>query len=278
MTATGIEAGTDAVHTARFAPIGLEELVARASLQTRLDRKYALPLHEVDGLIARLDPATRVLDAAGERAFRYESVYFDTPDLASYRSAAQRRRRRFKVRTRSYVDSGGCFLEVKTKGSRSFTVKDRLEYELERREMLTAEGRDYVTEVLTDSGIDLPVAPELQATLTTGYERSTLLLPTSGARVTIDRNLSWATADDRIDLPRLAIVETKSGSTPSEMDRILWASGHRPAVLSKYGVGLAALHPELPANKWNRVLRRYFSIPSANGQQTSSTSAPSFAA
>ena len=59
----------------------------------------------------------RVLEIDGPRAAsRYRSVYFDTPDLDSYLAAARRRRRRFKIRIRSYLDSGRHFLEVKTRG------------------------------------------------------------------------------------------------------------------------------------------------------------------
>ena len=32
----------------------------------------------------------------------------------------------------------------------------------------------------------------------------------------------------------------------------------RPASVSKYCVGVAALHPELPSNPWHQTLRRYF--------------------
>jgi hypothetical protein len=32
----------------------------------------------------------------------------------------------------------------------------------------------------------------------------------------------------------------------------------RPAAVSKYCVGVAALHPELPSNPWHQTLRRYF--------------------
>ena len=54
----------------------------------------------------------------------------------------------------------------------------------------------------------------------------------------------------------LAIVETKTPGAPSSADRWLWAAGHRPAAISKYATGMALLHPELPANKWHRVLTR----------------------
>ncbi|MEO8697895.1 MAG: molecular chaperone, partial [Acidimicrobiales bacterium] len=54
------------------------------------------------------------------------------------------------------------------------------------------------------------------------------------------------------------LVETKSTGAPTVADRVLWAAGERPVPISKFGVGMAALNPGLPANKWNRTLRRYF--------------------
>lgn len=34
--------------------------------------------------------------------------------------------------------------------------------------------------------------------------------------------------------------------------------GIRHLSMSKYCVGIALLHPHLPANRWNRVLRNHF--------------------
>lgn len=49
-----------------------------------------------------------------------------TVGLDSYLLAAHGRRRRYKVRTRTYVDSAISFLEVKTEGAREATVKERM--------------------------------------------------------------------------------------------------------------------------------------------------------
>ena len=54
------------------------------------------------------------------------------------------------------------------------------------------------------------------------------------------------------------IVETKSPAAATATDRWFWARGYRPVRLSKYAVGLAALLPELPANRWARTLRRWY--------------------
>jgi hypothetical protein len=235
--------------------ITLDELNAVAALQTRVDRKYALKAQDAHGILALLPEGTRVLEVDGTRALKYESMYFDTPDLASFRMAAHARRRRFKLRTRAYLETSTAFLELKTRGARSTTVKDRLPYDIQNCAELTDEGLTYAEGALTELHID---ADDLGATLATRYRRTTLLLP-GGSRATVDTDLEWEDTYGAVLRRRdLVIVETKSTGAASEIDRLLWAHGHRPATLSKYGTGLAALRPALPANKWNRVLRRHF--------------------
>jgi hypothetical protein len=246
---------------ARLAPISLADLIEAAELQTRVDRKYVLPRTEADAVLAALPflavPPT-VLEIDGARSSEYESVYFDTPGLLSYRMAATSRRRRFKLRTRSYLDVGEAYLEVKTRGARSTTVKDRLPYDVARRAELTPPAHDHIDVAL--AGLGLPAGRlDLVPTLVTSYRRTTLHLPDTGSRATIDTGLAWEGDDGRtLRLPDTVIVETKSAARISALDRLLWRAGHRPSTVSKYGTGMAALHPELPANKWTRVLRRHF--------------------
>ena len=110
-------------------PIGLAEVEQTANLQTRMDRKYLVPLDVADRLVAETMPDARVLTIDGGTRFGYESVYFDTADLAAYRGAAGSRRRRFKVRTRTYLNSGHTVLEVKTRNGRGETVKERMDHD-----------------------------------------------------------------------------------------------------------------------------------------------------
>ena len=232
--------------------VGLAELTERAGLLTRHDRKYVLRTGELDRLLPALVRDAQVLDIDGIRLFRYASVYFDTPELTSFRLTALRRRHRFKIRTRTYVDSGTCWLEVKTEGRRGGTVKTRLPYAASDDRDVTP-GRWFVEQ-------SLPTPPgALEAVLTTAYRRCTLLLPGSCSRVTIDVGPSWADlTGDRLDLPGLAVVETKTGAGACAADRLLWAHGHRPTAISKYATGLAALRPYLPSAPWRRLLRRHF--------------------
>lgn len=252
--------------------ISLDELAERASLLTRVDRKYLVPASDLEDILAELDGQARVLDIDGQQHFDYESVYFDTPDAASYLLAAHPRRRRFKARTRSYLDSGECYLEVKTKGSRGTTAKQRLPYSFDDRTTLTPAGRKYITELLEEAVVANVQTSQLEPVLTTRYTRTTLFVPASGSRCTIDSSLAWQRNDNELNLDGTVIVETKSAGQASEVDRILWRMGHRPARISKLGTGLAALRPELPNNRWARVLRRHFA-PALEAQ----TAIPAFA-
>lgn len=248
-----------AVGLERFASITLDEMVAEAALLARVDRKYVLPRRELETVFGSMDARTRVLEIDGARAFSYESVYFDTPDLLSFRMAAQPRRRRFKLRTRAYLDTDAAFLEMKTRGTRGTTVKERSEYDLGLRAVLTDEARSEVATAFDAIGVDGSRADELQATLVTRYARTTLLAPDAAARATVDTDLRWdRPGADGFALPDVAIVETKSPSAASDVDRLLWRAGHRPVSVSKYATGLAALRPDLPRNRWDRLLRGAF--------------------
>ena len=239
-----------------LAPIGLEELNAAAALQTRVDRKYVLPAHQAKELLAAFRADLMILEMDGKRGFDYDSVYFDTARLDSYLLAARGRRRRFKIRTRTYLDSAVSFLEVKTEGSREATVKDRIPYELSDRSRITAEGLAYINDTLAATIGDVPSGP-LEPVLETRYRRTTMFLPGSDSRATIDEAVTWQRPGGSSWLLDGALVlETKSGSTAGPLDRHLWANGVRPSRISKFATGMAALRPELPANRWHGTLRR----------------------
>ena len=272
-SSAGSDAPTSApLSTDHLASTGLTELNSAAGLLTRVDRKYLVPLERAQDLVNGLTPDARVLDIDGRRWFSYASTYFDTPGLEAFMLAARKRRRRFKVRTRTYLDSGLCFLEVKTRGTRGTTVKRRMGYHPDDASRLTGSGRAFVAACLASTGVTGPaaareIAAALRPVLATTYERTTLHLPDAEARATIDTTLTWqrltpgartraAAINDGepVAVADVAVVETKNPATPSPADRALWDAGHRPTRISKYATGMALLHPELPANRWYRTL------------------------
>lgn len=234
-------------------PVDLDELLAIAGLQTRRDRKYLVPFETIADLLADT-VGLRALDIDGLRSFRYESLYFDTDSHLSYLGAARRRPHRFKVRTRTYLDTATSLLEVKVRDPRGLTVKHRLDYDITHRRELTDDARTFIRSVEPAA----TVADDLRPALTTTYHRSTLVTRDGSARTTIDTDVAWHAHDGTsTSLPAMALIETKSAGPPCAIDRALWRRGHRPVTISKYCTGLAALHPDLPANKWHRILWRH---------------------
>jgi hypothetical protein len=233
--------------------IGLAEVEQHAALQTRVDRKYALDTTTAAQVLPRLAARSAVMAIGDLRSFWYRSVYFDTLDLESYHRTATKRRRRWKVRTRSYVESGTSFLEVKQRGARDVTEKVRAALPHgAATERLDAAGASFVDGVLDRPGLGAALMP----VCTTVYQRTTFVDLDSTTRATIDTSLVLGVAD----APRLVIVETKSGGGLSWFDRVLFEAGARPAAVSKFGLAMAATHPELPANRWSRVLRDHLGL------------------
>jgi len=238
--------------------IDLPTLEAGAALLTRVDRKYVVPLATFEELVSSLDDDWCVLEIDRNRLFGYTSTYFDTPDLHTYRAHLQRRRRRFKVRVRRYSDSDLCLLEVKRKGLRGLTVKERTPHPSWGDSELGAAGHAFVSRAV-DGHARLPEAP-LRAVVTTSNRRATLSSATDQARLTVDTDLccGWRGVGATLR-PGYVLLESKvDGTGVASVDRLLRALGQRPVNISKYCVGIASLGLDVPDNPWRRTLRRYF--------------------
>ena len=236
--------------------VGLDEVLSEAALQTRIDRKYLLTPEQFDELGRRISGSFKVLDIDGRRVFGYESVYFDTPALDLFRAHRQGRRRRYKARVRTYLDSGACMFEVKLKGRRGETVKHRRPYDVADRWRLNEEASAFLSRLLHEQYGE--IMPELEAALTTCYSRLTLVDLEGGARLTCDVDLVCSRGEERARGADMILVESKCSGSGGTADAALRQMGVRPISISKYCVAVALLHRNLAANKWNRTLRTHF--------------------
>lgn len=242
----------------RFDAITLDEMNATARMMTRVDRKYLLSTAEAFTLVDALPSRTRILTVNDQIWQHYRTSYLDSSRWGSYHATAYKRRRRYKVRMRNYVDSGLAFLEVKTRGPRKTTVKNRTPITVEAvdGDAVPAESVEWLAGMLEQLCVSVDVA-DLRPTLRNEYWRATVKLPDLG-RATIDTSLAWRSSrGGELSGLDLVCVETKSGASPSVVDKKLWARGHRPLRVSKFGTGLAVMHPELPSNKWRPAMKKF---------------------
>lgn len=236
--------------------ISLADVVENAALQTRVDKKFLLTPEQFTEFTDRLGPEFSVMQIDGLRTFQYRSTYFDTPDFEQYVAHRQGRRRRYKVRSRTYVESELCMFEIKTKGLRGATVKHRREQPMADANVLTPANREFTAQVLAEEYGQK--VPDLKPALHNAYRRATLVDPVDGERVTCDVDLRFADANGAVYGPDMVIVETKSADGRGISDAALASLNIRPVSMSKYCLGVATLNPELPANKWARLLKRYW--------------------
>jgi len=254
--------------TAALAPIGLDDLVGRTALLSRVDRKYLVAPQRLPEFIALLaadpDSTTRVLELEGRREFGYRSVYFDTEHLQLHRAAGQGRRRRCKVRTRHYLDSDQVWLEVKSRGFRRTSVKQRIELPDGDPATLGPIGRAFVADVMAEHEISGVDPDALVPVLTSSYRRTTLHHRDRArgleSRITIDTELGFATGrgdpEEWVWRHGTSIVEVKAGPATVPAEWLLWRLGSRPVSISKYGAGLVIARPGTREMKWHRAVDR----------------------
>ena len=242
-------------------PVSLPEVLARAAQLVRVDRKYLLPVASAQQLVDRLPEDFRLLTFDGRRSTTYRSTYFDTADLGTARAHVQRRRRRWKARSRLYVEDGLCRVEVKTKDGRGVTIKSVADSTVEGYAVLGPDEGSFVEDALRGQGISCDLT-RLGPTMEVDYRRATLAsLGDAPARVTIDWGMTCVLGDRGLQLDRgHVLVETKGGAVPGQADRLLARIGARPRPFSKYAAAASLLVDDLPDNDVRRLRGRLLHV------------------
>lgn len=236
-------------------PVGLETLVEHAALMQRTDRKYVVPIDAAHELVSEIADTHRVLRIKKRRYTTYRTLYFDTADFGSVRAHVKRRRRRWKVRSRLYVEDQLCRVEVKTKDNRGETVKVMGISEPERYGILSGGDRDFV-EFHLASFPDTDVE-DLVPSAEISYTRATLSDLHAGTRVTIDWGLgAHLDAGDVWLDDQYALIETKGPASLGRADKTLHRLGIRPRPLSKYTAAATMVSADISDNDVRQLASR----------------------
>lgn len=238
----------------RMRSITLDQMRS-VKLMNRIDTKYVLSYDEVLKLIeAAADNNYYVQVIDGVRACRYETLYYDTTEREMFILHHNRKLCRQKLRTRTYVESGTTFFEIKSKSNRGRTKKCRTEIDpsafssfatSEPARRLLDENSHYTAESVTPA-------------LATRFTRITLVNPTLSERITIDLELSYEDirSHTTASICRMAIVEIKSdGNIESLTKRLLRNMRITPLKVSKYCLGTTLTVAGIKHNRFKEKIR-----------------------
>ena len=245
------------LFTASFAAITLDGLNRKAAMMSRIDNKYIVKAENLIGIMSQLSETFDILEISNQRAFAYDTCYYDDVEYSTFYEHHQGRRQRMKVRVREYVGAGLCFLEVKVKGLRGMTEKHRMPYDTKNLHALTPDAVQFAQETyFRQYGVQLNFA--LRPSLDVHYKRMTLVARAGGERITLDTDLRFQ-SENRASVTGTGvfILETKSANGRGLADRILRERGERPTnSCSKYCVGMAATGQVRRYNRFRPALRR----------------------
>jgi hypothetical protein len=235
--------------------ISLAEVLATAPATTRVDRKYLVTVERGDSFLTELPEGFRLLWIGGRLTTSYRSTYFDTADLLTCRAHVQGRRRRWKARSRLYVEDGLCRLELKVRDGSGLTRKVLQPTSKDAYGRMTPVAAEFFRTQLLAHG--LPAVPVLAPAVEVAYQRATLADPDTGSRVTIDVGVRATRGNQAVEIdPGHLIVETKGGFAPGAADRLLQRLGARPVSFSKYAASASVMDRRIPDNDVRQLLGR----------------------
>lgn len=235
--------------------LSLEEL-SEVALLNRRDTKFILSEEALPKLIDSLAKSYRVLDIDSCREFRYQTIYYDTDDLNCYHQHHNGRKKRFKVRSRKYLDTSIQFDEVKCRAGTGDTVKHRLSREVPFKSGIETSFADLITDKTV-------LEPEkLKHSVEVFYSRTTFASPELGRRITIDRDLRANGDSGEVSFPGLIIAELKTppGQEKYSAIREMRMPGIRRTGCSKYCLSVALLHQNIRKNMFKPKIRRIESV------------------
>lgn len=239
-----------------FDSIGLAELDA-VSLLDRVDTKAVLSRSAVPRLLMALMEDYVVLEHEDTRCSSYSSLYFDQLNLQMFKQHHDGLLPRYKFRTRTYLDSGLTFFEVKRKSNQGRTVKSRVRIPARSDYLGSAES----ALVREHTGFE---AHTFRPSVEVRYRRIMLTDRANTERVSLDLDLSFngmgAGADVSFEPAAICEVKQARFNRASPALRALRDVGARTGSMSKYCIGVTMCRPDVRHNAIKPALRRLESV------------------
>jgi hypothetical protein len=234
----------------QFDPISLKEMDDVKFLD-RIDTKYIFRFDQLSDVLKELNSDYFALQVEGSNLSLYETLYFDTPDLALYLKHHNGQLSRFKVRKRNYVASNFGYFEIKFKNNKNRTIKKRI-----RDDDMSSNICESSAKLLFDkTGIPSEI---LYPALWVYYTRITLVNRDFTERLTIDLDLFYKNSNNSIkEYPNLVIAELKQERSARSPFAMLMHKRHIANLsISKYCLGIANMNQSIKKNNFKKKLSK----------------------
>lgn len=214
----------------------------------RVDTKFVLRAGQLNQLLKEAEPFYKCLNSEGRKLSAYQTLYYDTDDLTFYNQHHNGKLNRYKVRHRTYANSGETYLEVKFKSNKGRSIKKRIS-ERTPPGIFTDEAKAFLS---TFPDFD---PAQLKPIVWVNYSRITLVNKQNSEKITIDLNISFRKQDQSIALNDLVIAEVKQDKkNPSPFFNILRKHRIREDTISKYCLAVALMYPEAKKNNFKEKI------------------------
>jgi len=237
-----------------YSTLSLKEL-GEAALLDRQETKFLFPEKLLLPLLNGLEADYQLLDIDGRRHFDYLSVYLDTPDRVLYQQHQAGARPRWKIRRRTYLNTGRSYWEVKRKDNRNLTHKTRQRIGQHNYQLLLVSR---LLEITNYPGSITDLKPVLK----THYTRITLVHKHRQERITLDSRLSFSDGLCNKTYSNLVVVEIKQNRLDlrSPFRTRIKQIGGQPCRFSKYCLGSLLFDPSLKYNRFKPILHQIKSL------------------
>lgn len=233
-----------------FEPITLAEMDG-VKLMDRMDTKYIIPMNLLPSILADAKQYYYLLETNNERLCSYQTLYYDTENLALYHLHQVGKENRYKVRSRNYVGSNLQFFEVKFKNNRGRTIKKRIKTDGINEPHLEDESSEFLSKI---SNLE---PDNLQGIMWVNYTRLTLVNKNSPERLTIDLELTFKNDTKEIKYAQIAIAEIKQEKIGASPILDIFKKHHlKEGSISKYCFGIISLFEGIKQNNFKKHLRR----------------------
>jgi hypothetical protein len=223
----------------KFESVGLDK-AKLIKLEDRVDHKFICPVSLLPAIFKECYNEYSAVELNSKRWAKYNNLYFDTKNHSLYHQHHSGKLNRYKIRIRTYLESGDSFLEIKSRTNKGRTQKVRTQI---NSNIIDDNAKAII---YNNTGINFE---ELSPAIAIAYNRITLININRSERVTIDFDIKFKRENIEKGIENLAIIEIKQKTSEnSNLKNILHLHNIMEGSISKYCLGISQMIPNIKQN------------------------------